>query len=119
MAGAGGLPIVTGTRRTPGKDIDPYEGKEWRTGADGQTTLFTDRPLKVATLSLPAGRYGLHTIPVQGPVADTIGGSAIHRPGAARSACGLPAIRRQRPPTALPHLGMLIRCSANCSGTGV
>ena len=52
--------------RVPGKDIDPYEGKEWRTGADEQTTLITDRPLKFAALSVPAGRYGLHTVPVSG-----------------------------------------------------
>ena len=59
-----GRPALKG--RVPGKDIDPYEGKEWRTGADEQTTLITDRPLKFGTLSVPAGRYGLHTIPVKG-----------------------------------------------------
>ena len=52
--------------RTPGKDIDPYDGKEWRTGADEQTTLKTDKPLKIGTLTVPAGTYGLHTIPVSG-----------------------------------------------------
>ena len=52
--------------RTPGKDVDPYEGKEWRTGADEQTTLVTNRPLKFGMLSVPAGTYGLHTIPVKG-----------------------------------------------------
>src|ERR671912_969757 len=50
-----GRPALKG--RTPGKDIDPYEGKEWRTGADEQTTLITDKALKFGTLSLPAGRY--------------------------------------------------------------
>src|SRR5918993_483657 len=59
-----GRPALKG--RTPGKDIDPYEGKEWRTGADEQTTLITDKALKFGTLSLPAGRYGLHTIPQSG-----------------------------------------------------
>ena len=59
-----GRPSLKG--RTPGKDIDPYEGKEWRTGADEQTTLKTDKPLKIGTLSVPAGTYGLHTIPVNG-----------------------------------------------------
>jgi hypothetical protein len=59
-----GRPSLKG--RTPGKEVDPYEGKEWRTGADEQTTLFTDKPLKFGTLSLPAGRFGLHTIPVNG-----------------------------------------------------
>jgi hypothetical protein len=59
-----GRPSLKG--RTPGKDIDPYEGKEWRTGADEQTTLVTDRALKFGTLAVPAGTYGIHTIPVKG-----------------------------------------------------
>jgi hypothetical protein len=59
-----GRPFLKG--RTPGKDIDPYEGREWRTGADEQTTLITDRPLKFGSVSVPAGRYGLHTVPVSG-----------------------------------------------------
>jgi hypothetical protein len=59
-----GRPALKG--RTPGKDVDPYEGKEWRTGADEQTTLVTDKALKFGTLSVPAGRYGLHTIPMKG-----------------------------------------------------
>ena len=59
-----GRPSLKG--RTPGKDVDPYEGTEWRTGADEQTTLITDKPLKFGTLSLPAGRFGLHSIPVKG-----------------------------------------------------
>jgi hypothetical protein len=59
-----GRPLLKG--RTPGKDIDPFEGKEWRTGADEQTTLKTDKPLKIGTLTVPAGTYGLHTIPVNG-----------------------------------------------------
>jgi hypothetical protein len=59
-----GRPSLKG--RTPGKDIDPFEGKEWRTGADEQTTLKTDKALKFGTLVVPAGTYGLHTIPVKG-----------------------------------------------------
>ena len=59
-----GRPALKG--RTPGKDIDPFEGKEWRTGADEQTTLITDKPLKFGTLSINAGRFGLHSIPVKG-----------------------------------------------------
>jgi len=59
-----GRPSLKG--RVPGKDIDPYEGKEWRTGADEQTTLKTDKALKFGTLAVPAGSYGLHTIPVNG-----------------------------------------------------
>jgi len=59
-----GRPSLKG--RTPGKDIDPFDGKEWRTGADEQTTLKTDKALKFGTLAVPAGAYGLHTIPVNG-----------------------------------------------------
>jgi hypothetical protein len=59
-----GRPSLKG--RTPGKDIDPYEGKEWRTGADEATTLKTDKPLKFGTLSVPAGTYTLYTIPTGG-----------------------------------------------------
>ena len=59
-----GRPVLKG--RTPGKDVDPFEGKEWRTGADEQTTLKTDKALKIGTLTVPAGTYGLHTIPVNG-----------------------------------------------------
>jgi hypothetical protein len=59
-----GRPALKG--RVPGKDIDPYEGKEWRTGADEQTTFITDKPLKFGNLSVPAGRYGLHTMPSGG-----------------------------------------------------
>jgi len=59
-----GRPALKG--RVPGKDIDPYEGKEWRTGADAQTTLVTDRPLTFGTLAVPAGTYGIHTIPQKG-----------------------------------------------------
>jgi hypothetical protein len=59
-----GRPSLKG--RTPGKDVDPFEGKEWRTGADEQTTLKTDKALKFGSLTVPAGTYGLHTIPVKG-----------------------------------------------------
>ena len=59
-----GRPMLKG--RTPGKDVDPYEGKEWRTGADEQTTLVTSKALKFGTLTVPAGTYGIHSIPVKG-----------------------------------------------------
>jgi Protein of unknown function (DUF2911) len=59
-----GRPLLKG--RTPGKDVDPYEGREWRTGADEATTLTTDRPLKFGTLAVPAGTYTLYTIPTGG-----------------------------------------------------
>jgi hypothetical protein len=59
-----GRPALKG--RVPGKDIDPYDGKEWRTGADAQTTLVTDRQLTFGTLVVPPGTYGLHSIPQSG-----------------------------------------------------
>ena len=59
-----GRPSLKG--RVPGKDIDPYEGREWRVGADEATTLVTSRALKFGNLSLPAGTYTLYTIPTGG-----------------------------------------------------
>jgi hypothetical protein len=59
-----GRPSLKG--RTPGKDVDPYEGREWRTGADEATTLKTDKALRFGTLSVPAGTYTLYTIPTGG-----------------------------------------------------
>jgi hypothetical protein len=59
-----GRPSLKG--RVPGKDIDPYEGREWRVGADEATTLVTSRALKFGALSLPAGTYTLYTIPTGG-----------------------------------------------------
>lgn len=59
-----GRPSLKG--RVPGKDIDPYEGREWRTGADEATTLKTDKTLKFGDLTLPAGTYTLYTIPTGG-----------------------------------------------------
>lgn len=38
-------------------------GRVWRTGADEQTTLVTNRELMIGNLTVPAGTYGLHTIP--------------------------------------------------------
>lgn len=38
-------------------------GRVWRTGADEQTTLITNRTLRFGTLEVPPGRYGIHTIP--------------------------------------------------------
>lgn len=74
-------------KRTIGKDIDPYDGKEWRSGADEATTLKTDKPLKLGTLALPAGTYTLYT--VSGPkawqlvVSKKTGQWGIPYPGAA------------------------------------
>jgi hypothetical protein len=59
-----GRPSVKG--RTPGKDVDPYDGREWRTGADEATTLTINKPLKFGSLAVPAGTYTLYTIPTGG-----------------------------------------------------
>lgn len=59
-----GRPSLKG--RTPGKDVDPYEGREWRTGADEATTLKTDQTLKFGDVTVPAGTYTLYTIPTGG-----------------------------------------------------
>lgn len=59
-----GRPSVKG--RTPGKDLDPYDGREWRLGADEATTLVTDKPLKFGSVAVPAGTYTLYTISTGG-----------------------------------------------------
>ena len=56
-----GRPSLKG--RVPGKDVDPYEGREWRTGADEATTLTIDKPVKFGSLAVPAGTYTLYTMP--------------------------------------------------------
>jgi hypothetical protein len=38
-------------------------GQVWRVGADEQTTLTVDKDLRVGTLLVPAGTYGLHAVP--------------------------------------------------------
>jgi len=42
----------------------PY-GQVWRTGADEATTLATEADLMVGSLHVPAGEYGLFTIPAE------------------------------------------------------
>ena len=59
-----GRPSLKG--RTPGLNVDPYEGKEWRTGADQATTLVTNQALMIGSLRVPAGSYTIYTIPVGG-----------------------------------------------------
>ena len=56
-----GRPSLKG--RTPGKDIDPFNGKEWRTGADEATTLKTSKMLMFGSMHVPAGTYTIYTIP--------------------------------------------------------
>jgi hypothetical protein len=59
-----GRPSLKG--RTPGKDVEPMDGKEWRTGADAATTLKTDKMLMIGSLHVPAGTYTLYTISTAG-----------------------------------------------------
>ncbi len=42
----------------------PYN-KVWRTGANAATTLVTAANLTIGTLSVPAGRYTIYTIPAE------------------------------------------------------
>ena len=42
--------------------VVPY-GEVWRTGANPSTTLVSEIPLKIGTLSVPAGTHTLYTLP--------------------------------------------------------
>lgn len=53
-------PAVKG--REIGKDIAPY-GKVWRTGANEATVFEVSKDVQVEGKALPAGKYGLFTIP--------------------------------------------------------
>lgn len=53
-------PAVKG--RTIGKDLEPMEGKVWRTGANNATVFESDKDIVVEGKSLPAGKYGLFSI---------------------------------------------------------
>jgi hypothetical protein len=53
-------PAVKG--RTIGTDLEPMEGKVWRTGANEATVFEVDKDVKIEGQSLPAGKYGLFSI---------------------------------------------------------
>ena len=53
-------PSVKG--RTIGKDLEPMEGKVWRTGANEATVFEVDKNVQAEGQSLAAGKYGLFTI---------------------------------------------------------
>ncbi|HYK76477.1 MAG TPA: DUF2911 domain-containing protein [Daejeonella sp.] len=53
-------PSVKG--RTIGKEIAPY-GEVWRTGANEATIFETSKDIQVEGKTLPAGKYGLYSIP--------------------------------------------------------
>lgn len=48
--------------RTIGKDIEPMDGKVWRTGANEATTFQTDKDITINGAKLPAGKYSLFTL---------------------------------------------------------
>jgi hypothetical protein len=53
-------PAIKG--RTIGKDLEPLEGKVWRTGANEATVFETDKDVTIDGEKLPAGKYGLFTL---------------------------------------------------------
>jgi hypothetical protein len=53
-------PAVKG--RTIGKDLEPMEGKVWRTGANDATVFENSKDITVEGKTLTAGKYGLFTI---------------------------------------------------------
>jgi hypothetical protein len=53
-------PAVKG--REIGKEIAPY-GQVWRTGANEATVFEVSKDVKVEGKTLPAGKYGLYSIP--------------------------------------------------------
>ena len=53
-------PSVKG--RTIGKDLEPMDGKVWRTGANDATVFETDKDITVNGEKLPAGKYGFFTL---------------------------------------------------------
>lgn len=53
-------PSVKG--RTIGKDLEPLNGKIWRTGANEATVFKTDKEIKVNGSVLPAGKFALFSI---------------------------------------------------------
>ncbi len=54
-------PAIKG--RTIGKEIAPFDGKIWRTGANEATVFEVSKDVKVEGKELPAGKYGLYSIP--------------------------------------------------------
>jgi len=51
--------------RTVGKEVAPYDGKVWRTGANEATTFEVSKDVKVEGKPLAAGKYSLHSIPAE------------------------------------------------------
>jgi Protein of unknown function (DUF2911) len=53
-------PSVKG--RTIGKNLEPMDGKVWRTGANEATTFETDKDVTIDGKKLPTGKYSLFTL---------------------------------------------------------
>lgn len=53
-------PSVKG--RSIGKDLEPMEGKIWRTGANEATVFETNQDVTILGSTLPAGKYSMFTI---------------------------------------------------------
>jgi hypothetical protein len=53
-------PSVKG--RTIGKDLEPMDGKVWRTGANKATVFEVSKDVKVEGQALAAGKYGFFTL---------------------------------------------------------
>lgn len=53
-------PSVKG--RTIGKDLEPMEGKVWRTGANKATVFEINKDVEVEDKKLSAGKYGFFTL---------------------------------------------------------
>src|SRR5688500_15245723 len=49
--------------RTIGKDLEPLDGKVWRTGANEATVFEVSKDVKVEGKALAAGKYGLFSVP--------------------------------------------------------
>jgi uncharacterized Zn-binding protein involved in type VI secretion len=53
-------PSVKG--RTIGTDLEPMDGKVWRTGANEATVFEVSKDVKVEGKALPAGKYSLYSV---------------------------------------------------------
>lgn len=53
-------PSVKG--RAIGTDLEPKDGKVWRTGANEATIFEVSKDVKVEGKALPAGKYGLYSV---------------------------------------------------------
>ncbi len=53
-------PSVKG--RTIGKDLEPMDGKVWRTGANKATVFEINKDVEIEGKKLAAGKYGLFTL---------------------------------------------------------